>query len=788
MRRLKKTLLLSVAAAVLGAASFIACKSDGGSNADGEWDYVPRNDKYITFSVGFGEDKAYYYWYAEYADDSFVVTVDILDDDIDLTAENIWNRDNIEFVVQENSEEVGLAEGKSFNVMVNPETLEGSARYAVSSSEFGNSSYYNLVERKELVVSGRERSARKDGYEGYSVTVSIDYSLLGDKNELDGNLTIIPAARNGGPSSQSYWRSYTGYSCRWNKANTAVRVQKDGSFCENYFDMPDLEDSLVKYGAAVAGKTLKDNMASVQTEEHVRKFTEGANLFIDRTYLAYGTGMPQALENKSYIYAPIDAGYDFTVIGEGYVAVAVPSEGYDSVSDYFVSRGFACIAYSLPRIGYDGSGGDGITELTDYYVKWCQAGETYTTSKWCLVFFGERQTYGQDFWVANAAGLKMLDTPELINKYASDSRLWQGIPGIEAVPLQNGGTRLWATWFTGSSHEPSAGNYALYAFSDDGGKNWTFAFAIAFEDGQTNARVFDPSLFYDNDGNLWLWWNQTNGTAVDQHMGVWCLKISNPGAEIIGDGLPAFEAGSARRICDGLKMNKPTILSTGEWAFMAHSSSHQGYTTMYVSADKGETWSKRGEMYVPNALFANETAFAETVRDGKTVYIAINRTNESYNLSVSYSYDFGYTWTDGVEWNILGPSSRIVMKKLESGNLALVHHYNTANREKLCIWLSEDGGVTWPHCLILDTRSGVSYPDITQDDDGNIFVVWDYDRYGAKQILMTEITESELLAADGTIVMDKSRITVISSIGVAATKSACTDFYVTAADKRRMPF
>lgn len=779
MTRRKKITIFAVGIALacgLAACSLLsACEpnsAEGGGN-----NYTPRSENYLDFYVGFGEDRAYYYWYAEYAADDFVVTVDIVDDYISLTAENIWNRDNIEFVVQQNTTTVGLEAGKSFNVMVNPKTLDGSARYAVSTSAFGASSYYALLETEELEVSGEERTKADDGYNGYTIEVKIDYGLLGEKDDLVGNVTIMPAARNTGKSVASYWRSYVGYGCRWNYANYAVRVQSDGSFCQNYFDFPDFESALVQYGAARDGKTLNGNMAEVQTEEEVRQFGEGANLFTDRTYLADPVGMPELLEDKSYIYAPIGADYDFTVTGAGYVLVTVPSTGYQSTADYFLGNGFIRIAADQPRIGYNNSGGTGIYELTDYFVKWCEPGETYHPQRYCLVFFGERAEYEKDFWVANGADVIVLNTPELVAKYAGDGRLWQGIPGIEAVPVSGGGTRLWATWFTGSTHEPSVGNYCLYAYSDDDGKSWTAAVAVAFGDGVDNARCYDPGLFYDGDGNLWLWWNQTNYSGGGKYGGVWCAQISNPLANA-GD----LQAGAARRICDGLKMNKPTILSTGEWAFFAHIFGRQGYTQMYVSADKGQTWQLRGEMYVPNALFANETAFAEVERDGKTVYMAINRTNDSYNLAVNYSYDGGYTWTDGVEWDILGPSSRPMLKTLSSGNVLYVHHYYTAERKMLSIWLSEDGGVSWPHCLIIDVRSGISYPDVTVDGEGNIYVVWDYDRYGAKSILMAKVSEAELLAIDGTATMAADRIVTVSAPGITGADMLSVERALASAD------
>ena len=108
----------------------------------------------------------------------------------------------------------------------------------------------------------------------------------------------------------------------------------------------------------------------------------------------------------------------------------------------------------------------------------------------------------------------------------------------------------------------------------------------------------------------------------------------------------------------------------------------------------------------------------------------------------------------------------------------------------LSILLSEDGGVSWSHCLILDVRSGVSYPDVTVDGEGNIYVVWDYDRYGAKAIFMAKVSEAELLAIDGTATMDANRIVIISAPGITGTDVLSAERVFDSADvfalRRRM--
>jgi hypothetical protein len=67
---------------------------------------------------------------------------------------------------------------------------------------------------------------------------------------------------------------------------------------------------------------------------------------------------------------------------------------------------------------------------------------------------------------------------------------------------------------------------------------------------------------------------------------------------------------------------------------------------------------------------------------------------------------------------------------------------------------------------MLDERKGVSYPDGDQTKDGTIFVIYDFDRTGAKEILMARFTEEDVLA--GKVVTSNSalRLLVNKATGV----------------------
>ncbi len=73
-------------------------------------------------------------------------------------------------------------------------------------------------------------------------------------------------------------------------------------------------------------------------------------------------------------------------------------------------------------------------------------------------------------------------------------------------------------------------------------------------------------------------------------------------------------------------------------------------------------------------------------------------------------------------------------------------------RSHLTAWLSEDDGRTWIDGLLLDERTGVSYPDGAEAPDGALYIVYDYRRGDQhalgrdREILMAVIREDDILA------------------------------------------
>lgn len=133
-----------------------------------------------------------------------------------------------------------------------------------------------------------------------------------------------------------------------------------------------------------------------------------------------------------------------------------------------------------------------------------------------------------------------------LKKYTAEQRIWQGIPSIEVT--ENG--RIYLTFYSGGVKEENR-NYCIIIRSDDG-VNYSEPIAVAYKD--ENHRCYDPCLWIDPLGRLWFTW------SVAPEHALYGAVCDNPDADelVFGD---VFEIGG------DVMMNKPIVLSTGEWLF-----------------------------------------------------------------------------------------------------------------------------------------------------------------------------------------------------------------------------
>lgn len=337
----------------------------------------------------------------------------------------------------------------------------------------------------------------------------------------------------------------------------------------------------------------------------------------------------------------------------------------------------------------------------------------------------------------------LITNKETLKNYKRTQNLWVGIPSIEVT---NKG-RKFLTFYSGGTTE-EIGNHVILIKSDDG-VNFSEPVAVCFEEG---FRCYDPCIWIDPLGRLWLTWSRC---PEDGLFGAIC---DDPDADEIVFGEEFF-------IGNNIMMNKPIVLSTGEWAFpiavwnydvRVLPSNYDSDITpkgsfMYITDDNGKTFKRRGFADVKNRCY-DEHMFLE-LNNG--VIRAFVRT--TYGIGAADSYDGGLHFGKDFDTGYKGPCSRFHIRRLPSGRVLLINHYNYSGRNNLTALLSEDDGKTFPYKLLLDERNSVSYPDATIDKDGRIHITYDRERGAgcscfddimncAREILIACITEEDILA------------------------------------------
>lgn len=320
--------------------------------------------------------------------------------------------------------------------------------------------------------------------------------------------------------------------------------------------------------------------------------------------------------------------------------------------------------------------------------------------------------------------------------------------GIERTPKG----RLWACWVAGGD-SPKA--FFVLATSDDDGETWSKPRLVVDAHSKNlpmDRSVLVGNLWTDPLGRLWLFFDQSMD-MFDGRAGVWAAVCENPDAE-----RPAWSA--PRRIWHGVTLNKPTVLSTGEWMLPISLDQREGFgpfkglfreldplrgANVFVSADQGATWERRGAAVFPNPDWHEHMIVQR--KDGTLWMLA----RTAKGIMQSASADGGRTWSkpsfpDGIKQ----PVARFHVRRLASGRILTVKHGQTMNshegRSKLTAWLSEDEGKTWHGGLMLDERTGVSYPDGVQAPDGTIYISYDRNRATEGEILLARFNEQDILA------------------------------------------
>lgn len=113
-------------------------------------------------------------------------------------------------------------------------------------------------------------------------------------------------------------------------------------------------------------------------------------------------------------------------------------------------------------------------------------------------------------------------------------------------------------------------------------------------------------------------------------------------------------------------------------------------------------------------------------------------------LAESISRDGGLSWSPVVKSGIDNPGTRFYISRTPTGRVLLVNNDHRSSRTNMTVYLSEDDGATWFCKRCIDDRPNLSYPDV-DFYDGSIYLTYDRERCGAREILFLAFTEEDIL-------------------------------------------
>jgi hypothetical protein len=459
-------------------------------------------------------------------------------------------------------------------------------------------------------------------------------------------------------------------------------------------------------------------------------------MFNNREYF-FPSVLPEWITGVEYVQVR-SSGLYFHVVKGGWFYIAAPvGSAANNTKVQLEGQGFTEIARFGPR-EFE------LEEAVSIMGKEVQAGECYFYSQWGIPIAKLSPDPGLPERDVNN---KALEPPEILKyptnaEYQDGNRLWQGCPSITRA--SNG--RLWAAWNSGGITESEWNWQVLYTSNDDGA-TWTGPAVVI--DPPYPVRVSDGRLWTDPTGRMWLFWDQSY-FHHDARYGVWAMHTDNPES-------PNPTWSTPRRFAHGTATNKPIVLKDHTWLLTVwlfdpltggdiYNLGEKMHPHVYASTDNGETWSYRGAASNPfYGGFWTESMVVEQ-NDGRLRMLI---RSESVGIEESYSSDKGYTWSGKAYTGYSPVSSRFFIgRNPATGNQILICNKPPSGtaRSHMTVFLSEDDGVTWPYSMVIDERSGVSYPNAIFDATGNINVSYDRNRYSSMEMLMAKITEADIKA------------------------------------------
>lgn len=338
----------------------------------------------------------------------------------------------------------------------------------------------------------------------------------------------------------------------------------------------------------------------------------------------------------------------------------------------------------------------------------------------------------------------------------------RGYQGCPSIGYSDG--KLFAAWISGQKDE-ELGNYISVAVSRDMGNTWDQD-VLVIAPMVDSVRHFDPSFWKDKYGNLRLSWTMSAGMWDGASGGTWAVRIKDDNNHIV--------ISKPRKLFNGVMNVKPIYWGADSSSILYPVSGWDirgGYYNGQYFQKTKEEWNgafiyksnynvNNRQLLTPKKVVRLPTTQPRIYDELMLLDLKNNKLLGMFRtvngIFKSVSENGGGSWSEQEAFTELGPtaSSRFYVGRLKSGNILLVMNASHT-REKITAYLSTDNAATWPYKILIDARLSASYPDIVQNDEGDICMIHDYARYPRGQIIFTKFTEDDIKSGDSRKIRSK---------------------------------
>ena len=317
-----------------------------------------------------------------------------------------------------------------------------------------------------------------------------------------------------------------------------------------------------------------------------------------------------------------------------------------------------------------------------------------------------------------AAGAGILrGAAEPVKEFIFDTAPFPSCHASTVVELTNGD--LMAAWFGGTRE--GAPDVAIWGARFTGGK-WS---ALTEMVREPNTPCWNPVLFYTKDRRLWFYYKF--GTSPSQWTGARQFSTDDGKTWSKTEHLPAGLYGPIRAkplvMDDGIVVSGTSVESYHSWA-----------AWIERSTDNGKTFSRIGPIVVPG-LPENPDDSSGLIQPsvisvgGKHLRLYARSTKNIGRICVADSKDAGLTWSEASKLDVPNPNSGIDAVALKDGRVVLVYNNTMDGRSPLNLAVSRDGDkFTMFKTLEDEPRGEFSYPNVIQGRDGDLHVVYTWQR------------------------------------------------------------